>query len=264
MSTSEPNLTKYEKQQKELPKGLRRRSGKSAAITSPCSSRLVQPELVGIDQLDRDQLADFAEQANGAHKACEQAARTMLSHARDCGDVLIRAKEYLRHGEWGGWLAENCQFSAGQARRYMDVARKWPEILKRARARDLNLEDLSMRAAIRLLTSGEEGEMPKEKAGPSVFVDMLCPSCGSQLVKTQELYVTCPECWACRLYRNPEYKGPPERTAPILLAFEQWQKMPAEDREYFLSQVDPNRSSEVSDRIDVALPRLVDKQAEMF
>lgn len=204
----------------------------------------VQQELIGMDQLDRDQLADLAEQANGAHKACEQAARSMLSHARDCGDVLNRAKGYFPHGEWEGWLAENCQFSAGQARRYMRIARSWPELSKRARATDLKLEDLSMREAIRVLTSGEEGDTPpKEKSGPSIFVDMFCPSCGSQLVKTSSLYVTCAECWECRLYPNPDRKEQAEKTAPIVLAFQQWRKMPAADRESFLDQVDPNRKA---------------------
>jgi hypothetical protein len=41
-----------------------------------------------------------------------------------CGQLLIRAKANLRHGEWQAWLTEHCTLSHVTATRYMRGARR--------------------------------------------------------------------------------------------------------------------------------------------
>lgn len=151
-------------------------------------------------------LTALAKLANAAHKACEKAARSMLQHARECGDTLLRVKKALPHGEFTPWIRDNCQFKARMARAYMLIARNWNKLVaKRQRAADLDLDSLSMREALRLLAAGgpEEDE---------VLADRFCPSCGSNLVQTSKLWATCPECWDCRLFGSVPAKRAKTRT----------------------------------------------------
>lgn len=44
----------------------------------------------------------------------------------EIGRRLIEAKEQLDHGQWLGWLAEKVEFSEASARRFMRLAREYP------------------------------------------------------------------------------------------------------------------------------------------
>ncbi len=68
-------------------------------------------------------LDDLAELANAAHRACEQAVRSALIHAKDCGETLVEAKRQVGHGHFLAWLAKHCEFSARQAERYARIFR---------------------------------------------------------------------------------------------------------------------------------------------
>lgn len=140
-------------------------------------------------------LTDLAEQANAAHAACEKAARSMLRHARDCGEVLLRVKARLPHGEFTPWIKENCAFTPRMARKYMTLANGWEQLAKRNHGSVLTLDSMSMREGLRLLAAGGP-----EETGEWQYVDADCPSCGARMVRTTHNWVTCPECWDCRLY----------------------------------------------------------------
>ncbi|MFH1268523.1 MAG: hypothetical protein ABIK89_22600, partial [Planctomycetota bacterium] len=45
-----------------------------------------------------------------------------------------------------------------------------------------------------------------------IYLDQLCPSCKARLVRTTRFFATCPECWDCRLYPNPQGKNNAEPT----------------------------------------------------
>ena len=64
------------------------------------------------------------ESINHEHKLARQSADTAIEHAVRCGELLIDQKAELPHGEFKKWIAENCDFSARQARRYMEVSKK--------------------------------------------------------------------------------------------------------------------------------------------
>lgn len=92
-------------------------------------------DLAAVEQQDRRQIAsptqariDLAELINAAHAACEASVREAITHARDCGALLIEAKAQLKHGQWLPWLRENCVVKERQARAYMRVAENWDRL----------------------------------------------------------------------------------------------------------------------------------------
>ena len=99
-------------------------------------------------QPPKTDLSELASLANAAHAACEQAIRSGITQARDCGDVLLKAKAQLPHGDFVAWVENrDCRFSVRQAQRYMLVANNWNQLLtldrrdpKTTRASHLQLE----------------------------------------------------------------------------------------------------------------------------
>jgi len=149
----------------------------------------------------KSKLTELATRANRAHKACERAVNSALQHARDCKQALLEAKATGGHGHFEDWIGEHCRFSVRMARRYMTIAKGWDVIANlshpgtnRTRASDFNIDSLSVREALRMLSAG----------GPEVLelqlLDQRCPACGERLMVTSKLYATCPACWDCRLY----------------------------------------------------------------
>lgn len=92
-------------------------------------------------------LPDLATRANSEHAACLAAAVQAVDHARAAGEALAAAKEGVPHGEWRGWLSDNFQASARTAQIYMQMARRWPEIVAKAQ----HSAHLSVRGAMLLL-----------------------------------------------------------------------------------------------------------------
>ena len=45
-----------------------------------------------------------------------------IEHVIRCGQLLLRKKGELSHGEWLSWVAINCSFSINTARNYMKIA----------------------------------------------------------------------------------------------------------------------------------------------
>jgi hypothetical protein len=58
------------------------------------------------------------------HEAAIGAARACLEHAIRCGELLIRAKAGVPHGEWRLWIEANLSFGARQAQKYMRLAER--------------------------------------------------------------------------------------------------------------------------------------------
>lgn len=63
-----------------------------------------------------------AEQINEAHRLARSHADSAVQHAIRCGELLLRKKAELKHGEFKPWIEENCEFSYPSAVRYMRVA----------------------------------------------------------------------------------------------------------------------------------------------
>ena len=69
----------------------------------------------------------LAAHANNAHHEGEKAADRGLQKFREAGEVLIRAKAQVPHGQWEAWVQDNLHFSLREAQRYMRLAREWPK-----------------------------------------------------------------------------------------------------------------------------------------
>lgn len=99
-------------------------------------------------------LATLAKQINAAHKACEESVRGSFARAAEAGDLLVKVKEQLSHGEWLPWLKKNFDGSHKTASGYMIVASRLPELEANLK-RDSNL---SIRAAIKMLSAPAKAE----------------------------------------------------------------------------------------------------------
>jgi hypothetical protein len=108
-------------------------------------------------------LTELARQINDAHRQCEQALKSGLSHALAAGQLLLEVKSRVGHGGWLGWLKANFGFSERTAQTYMRVARRWPELEAKAQ----RVADLSYRDAVALLSAtAADAEVPAEDAVP--------------------------------------------------------------------------------------------------
>jgi 16S rRNA G966 N2-methylase RsmD len=107
-------------------------------------------------------LDDLAVAVMAEHEACHRAVADALEHARRCGELLVQAKREVAYGEWLPWLAVHCPTVAPTtAQNYMRVASRWPELM----AKTQRVADLSLRQALKLLTSRRETDGAAALAG---------------------------------------------------------------------------------------------------
>ena len=81
-------------------------------------------------------MAGLASQINEQHIRAVEHAGKAVEHARQCGELLIKAKAPLDHGGWLPWIADNCQFSERTVQAYMRGAKNWTAISKSAAVAD--------------------------------------------------------------------------------------------------------------------------------
>lgn len=151
-------------------------------------------------------LAALADEANTAHRNCQDAQRAAAEHARDCGKVLLTVKAQLSHGLFTKWIRESCKFGERQARRYMTIATHWDELQTKAGAKGTRASVFTIRVALRVLSDSSSKYQPNEVEAKS------CPSCGAELVQTSQQWCTCVCCWGCRLYGYEGVRWEPRGT----------------------------------------------------
>jgi site-specific DNA-methyltransferase (adenine-specific) len=71
-----------------------------------------------------EDLAGLAAAINTAHRQAEEALRAGLAHALRVGELLLKAKAKVGHGQWLAWLQRHCEVSERLAQKYMQVARQ--------------------------------------------------------------------------------------------------------------------------------------------
>ncbi len=94
-------------------------------------------------------LADIAKKIDVEQEAIQSAFAMSLTHAIEAGELLLKAKKVVSHGEWLSWLKLNCIVSARLAQTYMRLAREREQI--EAKCADSAL--LSNDSALKLLAS---------------------------------------------------------------------------------------------------------------
>lgn len=73
-------------------------------------------------------LIALASEINAEHEAAGRAISHGLQHAKKCGELLLRAKSLLAHGQFGPWLEANFKATDRTAQGYMRIAKRWPDL----------------------------------------------------------------------------------------------------------------------------------------
>ena len=94
----------------------------------------------------RNDLVSLAAEIAEHHEAAVRSARDAVQHGLEAGRLLIQAKGAMPHGEWGKWLPANFPGAARTARRYMQLADKWPEIESKMAGHAIMSIDAALRA----------------------------------------------------------------------------------------------------------------------
>lgn len=95
----------------------------------------------------------LATRINALHHEVEEHKNRMLMKARAAGELLLEAKDTVKHGKWEAWLEANFVGSGRTARAYMRIARRWDVI----EAKRQSAADLSIAAALKLVRYGYKG-----------------------------------------------------------------------------------------------------------
>ena len=64
-------------------------------------------------------IRNYAKEINDLHKEVFGAAKMTLEKAIKAGELLVKCKAGMPHGEWMSWMEDNLEFSQQQASRYM-------------------------------------------------------------------------------------------------------------------------------------------------
>jgi Protein of unknown function (DUF3102) len=105
---------------------------------------------------DFNSLAAIAKRVKQYHADRLAASKNILDHAIKAGAELLRAKSQQKHGEWLGWLKDQCELSERSAQDYMRVAAHREEL------KSADTADLGLAGALRLLKANKSGEPPGE------------------------------------------------------------------------------------------------------
>jgi DNA N-6-adenine-methyltransferase (Dam)/Protein of unknown function (DUF3102) len=154
------------------------------------------------------------------HEAAIGAARACLEHAIRCGELLIRAKAGVPHGQWRLWVEADLSFGTRQAQKYMRLAERGEQMrignshftIDQALAA---LADHRDNHTLRVMTSSESSEWYT----PPHIVDLVEATLGEidldpcghpdSPVRATTTYTAAEDGlarpWSGRLYLNPPY-----------------------------------------------------------
>jgi len=110
--------------------------------------------------ITNNRLAEIAATVQIEHNATMGALRESMAHAVNIGALLTEAKQLVKHGDWGKWIMDNCQFSERTAQNYMRVYAKYPQLAKSA-----TVADLTYREAVGLLAEPNQIKTIEPSAG---------------------------------------------------------------------------------------------------
>lgn len=94
-----------------------------------CNSAIAQ-----VQEDSQAVVSTTADEINNEYRLACDAAESAVDHAIRLGDLLVKHKRRLKHGEFKPWIEEFCNFSYPSAARYMTLAR----LSKKYHARDFS------------------------------------------------------------------------------------------------------------------------------
>jgi hypothetical protein len=101
-------------------------------------------------EIGSNALPDLAARIRAEHEATSVALKSSVGHAILAGELLLEAKELLKHGLWLPWLAEHCAISERTAQLYMRCAKNRAAI----EANTQRVADLTINEAAALVELG--------------------------------------------------------------------------------------------------------------
>lgn len=94
-------------------------------------------------------LAEIAARIRLAHQAVATSLKCGIEYAITAGELLIKAKKQIPHGQWLPWLDEHCGVTSRSAQGYMKLARNRDKLEAKTKA----LAHLTIEGALKALTS---------------------------------------------------------------------------------------------------------------
>jgi hypothetical protein len=106
---------------------------------------------------------DLAKAINERMSAMLTSFRMSVQRAIEIGELLVEAKERVGHGKFEKWLTTNTTLPYRSAARYMNFAKKRPEIEAQL-GKSANLADFNLTTAQRLLAAPKPTQPEEEKS----------------------------------------------------------------------------------------------------
>jgi len=88
------------------------------------AAEIATPTVGLFPSLGKMTVEQLMENADAAHRRCEEALSRAITHAIEAGDLLNEAKSRVKHGEWARWVERKFSGSLRTAEAYMRLARK--------------------------------------------------------------------------------------------------------------------------------------------
>ncbi len=160
----------------------------------------------------KDKTKGIAALINIEHRAVEASFKDAMVHAIAAGELLVRAKALVKHGDWLPWVGKYCDCSERTARVYMQMAGN------RQRA-----ADLSIRQNLKLLVGAEDvnplfSKESQEWYTPSDIIERVQAAigpieldpCSDGKTVPADAHFTAKDdglaqTWAGKVYMNPPY-----------------------------------------------------------
>lgn len=111
------------------------------------------------------------------HRECVKCGSDATNHAIEAGNLLLKMKKAVKHGQFTGAIEQRFDFSYETAKLYMKVAKQLPPIIKKL-GKDFDVETLTLRGGCKLIALSKAPAEPK-KATPLPFSSPTSPAKGS-------------------------------------------------------------------------------------
>ena len=125
-------------------------------------------------------LRDLAERIRAEHLAGVVA---LVEHGMNAGDLLIKAKAKVGHGQFGDWVEANCKMSYSTARVYMQLARN-RAVIESKMTEHCQFESLSIAGALKLI-SGPSKSNAHAAAASSAMAPPAAPAPGKAVTGSE-------------------------------------------------------------------------------
>ena len=111
--------------------------------------------------VDAGWLKTISDKVNREHRHAQSAARQAVKHAVEAGELLLKVKEAVGHGNFTKWIEKNFEGSPRQARRYMKLA-------DAAHQKRIDSDEVSSMTEAENMLRDQDAEPTREEYEPEV------------------------------------------------------------------------------------------------